>query len=617
MSMMWIKDRAKWVIIAAFALVSLGLLLMDKAGASRQGYHAGDVIGSVKGEEISIPSFQSEMQNFIRSEEQRTGKTAEGAQLAEMRENLFQYKVQSILIQEVFKNYGLHVSPIEMKDYVVKHPLEVGNSIARYEGPDRVPVFLRDSTLDTLRFQSWLTQDSIYDRNGMRAMEEQLKLSVIPQLQIQQLLKSQVHRTDLEEIFKLETREDLGKIQFYFVPSEAFPVEPTKFSEADLKAYFTANPDSFNYSNEAARLAYIRIPLTPSHQDTTLMKDFGNELKQRIQNGEAFADLAKSYSNDPSSADSGGRLGEFQTRETWVPEFANAAFNLQPGEVSDPVLTRFGYHVILLHEKKTEDKVEKVKVSHILLKISVGLETIDSITNFAESIRAKADKKGLDSTLVRSFHLHLEKTAIFEKGRSLPLGSVYLQGVQSFAFSAKQKKDMISEVLQNEEGIYVFSRDVQFPQGRNFERSRESIRNSLVQKEQLQLAKKEMESKRSEIVALSSPLPPKVGMASLDSTGLVAYESYVPGYGYASAELIHSFRQKEGEWGPVVSAAHGAVMARLLAQKTQNNLEKQQKARMALSQEDPQSVNEIFRVWIMDLPKTAKIENNLDIIYRN
>ncbi len=75
------------------------------------------------------------------------------------------------------------------------------------------------------------------------------------------------------------------------------------------------------------------------------------EIQQKLNAGEDFAELAKQYSDDPGSKDQGGDLGWFPRDSGFVKEFEEAAFKLQPGEVSPPVLTQFGYHLIKVEER--------------------------------------------------------------------------------------------------------------------------------------------------------------------------------------------------------------------------------------------------------------------------
>lgn len=94
------------------------------------------------------------------------------------------------------------------------------------------------------------------------------------------------------------------------------------------------------------------------------------EIVKRVRGGEDFAKLAKEFSTDTSNKDKGGDLGWFG-RGQMVPEFEQAAFTLKPGEVSDIVESTFGYHIIKLEERKTENKdghpEERVHARHILI----------------------------------------------------------------------------------------------------------------------------------------------------------------------------------------------------------------------------------------------------------
>ena len=76
------------------------------------------------------------------------------------------------------------------------------------------------------------------------------------------------------------------------------------------------------------------------------------DIEAQLKNGADFATLAKEKSKDPGAAE-GGDLGYF-TKEQMVPEFAEAAFKLDKGQISDPVKTQFGWHVIQVLDKRTK-----------------------------------------------------------------------------------------------------------------------------------------------------------------------------------------------------------------------------------------------------------------------
>lgn len=136
-----------------------------------------------------------------------------------------------------------------------------------------------------------------------------------------------------------------------------------KVSPEEIRDYYDNNPKAFREPEEV-RASHILIKLEPNadqtQRDAALKKI--KELQNRLKNGEDFASLAKEFSEGPSKT-SGGDLGNFK-RGQMVKPFEDAAFALKPGEISDVVETKFGYHLIKVVEKKSGTLIdyEKVKV---------------------------------------------------------------------------------------------------------------------------------------------------------------------------------------------------------------------------------------------------------------
>ncbi|WP_060671643.1 peptidylprolyl isomerase [Rossellomorea vietnamensis] len=113
-----------------------------------------------------------------------------------------------------------------------------------------------------------------------------------------------------------------------------------KITDDQVKEYFEANKDTFA-QKEQVEASHILVDDEKTAQ----------EVKKKLDEGGDFAELAKEYSTDTSNAESGGELGYFGKGEM-VSEFDDKAFSMKEGEISDPVKTEFGYHIIKVTGKK-------------------------------------------------------------------------------------------------------------------------------------------------------------------------------------------------------------------------------------------------------------------------
>jgi peptidyl-prolyl cis-trans isomerase C len=131
-----------------------------------------------------------------------------------------------------------------------------------------------------------------------------------------------------------------------------------KVGEEDLKKYYEEHKTE--YEQIHARHILIRfqgsqVSIKAGQKDLTEAEALAKaqSLRQRIQAGEDFAKLATQESDDTGSGANGGDLGTFRHGQM-VPTFEQAAFAMKPGEVSQPIKTQFGYHVIRLESKDTK-----------------------------------------------------------------------------------------------------------------------------------------------------------------------------------------------------------------------------------------------------------------------
>ncbi len=133
-----------------------------------------------------------------------------------------------------------------------------------------------------------------------------------------------------------------------FLSQVVHPVAPT---EEDLRAYFEQNQDQYGSDEIHARHILIELPEDASNAQAQSAEQQIAEIQQKLDEGADFAEMARQYSDGPSGAQ-GGDLGWFGKGQMVAP-FEEAAFALEEGEISDPVRTQFGIHLIKLEGKRT------------------------------------------------------------------------------------------------------------------------------------------------------------------------------------------------------------------------------------------------------------------------
>jgi peptidyl-prolyl cis-trans isomerase C len=128
-----------------------------------------------------------------------------------------------------------------------------------------------------------------------------------------------------------------------------------KVTEQDVREYYEKHKGELSSSQIKASHVLVRT------------EEEAKTIHERLKKGEDFAGIAKKSSIDPGSAKNGGDLGYF-TSGQMLPEFEAAAAKLKPGEISDPVKTKFGYHIIKVTDRKQGKPVEFEKIKNVLFQ---------------------------------------------------------------------------------------------------------------------------------------------------------------------------------------------------------------------------------------------------------
>ncbi len=242
-------------------------------------------------------------------------------------------------------------------------------------------------TLDNLIIQKVLLvkakEDSVVvtDRQIDGTLDQQID-RMIQQLGSQAKLEEYFGGTPLRQIrrdFRDEIEERL--LVDNLKQQKEFEIN---ISRREIEAFYDAFKDSLPQLNESVKISHILVQIEASPAAVKTAEEKAEGILERLKKGEAFAELAQEFSEDPGSASRGGDLGVMQ-RGDLVPEFEEVAFGLEPGEISEIVRSRFGLHIIQLITKGGE----KVNPRHILIRLDTSAEDEKRTVKSLEDLSAR------------------------------------------------------------------------------------------------------------------------------------------------------------------------------------------------------------------------------------
>jgi len=599
----WISENAKWVIYISIAGIAAGLLFMDMSALQ---IDKRPPVGTVNGEKLSYDLFDIRMRQL---QSQQSGLSNE--QVAKMRDDLFRSFVQQQLKEKVVEDLKIAASVYEMNRDLRTNPPQ---------GIDREPLFQTDGVFDFAKYEEWLANPATYNLPFMREYENILKNVKVPEKQLRVLLGAGIHPSTLEAKYKVlrnETKFELLNAQGDIGAFEDVPV-----LQSSVDSLFNAEPDSFFIADDLAKVRYVAISIMPSARDIESTYEYAKMLLAQIKEGADFAEIARSSSDDPGSAAQGGELGDYTPHGRWVKEFDSTAFALDSGEISEPIRTQFGYHIIQNLGKRTENGEEQVKARHILFSITATSETIDSLEAILMDIKNEVDANKDFEAVAKAKGLESKTSNWFKRGGEvLELG--HMSGLSSFAFfNPLRPKDnsKTSEVLQNPNWIAIFekidnlsagSRSLAFAQPRM-----EEIIKSKAKVNAIANYLKAHLQKIAAVGVLDSASKHSVEKVIMDSIQ-VSYEGYLPGIGYANPELYRALSNaKEGEWSGPYTSAQNAVLIKILKKSVPDDEKLKTLIRDELSMAWQYGAFSAFGDYMRNLESGAKVVNNLDLYYR-
>jgi peptidyl-prolyl cis-trans isomerase D len=258
--------------------------------------------------------------------------------------------------------------------------------------------------------------------------------------------------------------------------------------ESRIASLYSEYLDSF-IADETRTTRHILLN-TGGDNDDAAQKIKIEELARQIEGGADFAELAKINSQDPGSAENGGSLGDVRRGEM-VEEFDQAMFELAEGELSSPIKTQFGYHLIQV------DKINATQPDSLeVLSADLEFEERERLAEDLVIERAEQLRNGLfeqpDSleSVAKELGLTVKTTDLFS--RAAGTGLATNEAVRAAAFSEQVQNDLLnSELIEIADGVYSAIRQLSFAasEPKQLSNVREEIKAALTKERAIAAAK--------------------------------------------------------------------------------------------------------------------------------
>lgn len=539
------------VIMLITALAFVGLMVfewgMDLSGQSSAQFSGGE-IGRINGDPVSYEEYIQVYRSLYDQQRQMQDGAITSAQNRQIEDAAWEQVVMDRLISQEIERRGLGVTEAEVREAALYAPPPefYGNEM-----------FHTDGQFDLNKYQQFLASPAVDDMLLLQL--EAYYRQMIPRNKLYRQVVSGAYLPEAELRRRWIDQYEQVRVRFIALDPDAMvPEGGVTVSDDEVAAFYREHRDGF-IRPARAEVRIVALDKAPTAADTAAARERADSLRQEIVGGADFAQIARIESADPGSAAQGGDLGTFR-KGIMTPAFEEAVWSLRIGQVSQPVQTPFGFHLIEVLSRNGDE----AHARHILIPIErtedseyALLDQADSleVVGAATSLEAAAEEFGL---AVRTATLMPDLPALTGIGDAS-------EGAD-WAFEEAEIGD-VSPVFEAEQAFYMVELVERVPEGTlSLEEAAPNIRAQL-------LAQKRMEKARQTGRALVD----RIHQSSLDEVasaeglqireaGPFARTSFVPGLGQANAAIGTAFGLDEGEVSELVEA-QGALYVIELVEK--------------------------------------------------
>lgn len=441
-----LRSRSLIIWTVVFACFVLGFLLADTSGLLGLGtapITPTTVVAKVNGEEVPWLGWQNLANALATQEERQLGRGLTLDERQQVEDRAFEQLVADILLRQEYDRRAIRVSAEEIQQAAQASP-----------PPELLqnPELQTDGRFDLEKYRR-LLGSSVARQQGLLLQLENYYRQEIPRAKLFDQLAGDVFVSDAKLWGTHRDLNDSAQVSFVAFEAAGVPDSAVQVPEADVRAYYDKNKKALERPGRAV-LTLLAVPRAVTAADTQSTRDRLLALREEIRGGAKFEDVARRESADSGSGASGGSLGTMLPTD-FVKEFGDAAKALPTGQLSEPVLTQFGYHLI----RKEAQKGDSLTLRHILLKVAQSDSNATRTDRRADSLSrmaASADQPSRLDSAARVLGLTPERAIAVEGQPVISAAGVSIPSVSAWAFTGS-KAGEISDLFDSEQ-VYVIAR---------------------------------------------------------------------------------------------------------------------------------------------------------------
>lgn len=580
-----------WIVGGAFILTIVFAWGMDYSGGSLATH-----LGKVNGEVITIQEYQDLYQaNYRMQQQQMGGAEMEDALLEYLQEQTWQQLVSQKLIDQEIRRLHLAATDEEVRFAIQNYPpSEI----------QQIPDFQTDGIFDQQKYEAMMRNEAA--RGFWLQLEANMR-SIIPEHKLQQLVMAAVTVTDEEARESYRYRNEKVTASYVALTPSAYPDTSVSVGDQEIRAYYQSHKEDYALP-ERADLNYVVLYKDASPADSSKVQQDLKDVQERLAAGDDFDTLARQYSDD-TTAQNGGDLG-WVSRGDMVKPFEDAAFLLRIGQISAPVQTQYGWHIIEVDSIRAGGTdAEQRKIRHILIQMSPSPTTLDSLRGKLEALRNGAVEEDFTTSATR-LGLQVQQTGPIEAGGFVP-GIGFEPGATKFAIA--NPVGSVSEIMENASMFYLLQVRDRFPAGTSpLEDVRDQIESTLVHDKTLESLHQQSDALATQLKkrpdrfqALADEMGYDVG-----DTGPFTRNDYVSGIGRDPSFIAAAFATPAGGVAGPIKGEDGWYILKV----TEHSDVSSDQLKSVIDAEKQQLLSSrrqsAFNQWLSALRNRAKIVDN-------